>query len=849
MNERPPNEPGPSTGVVRHTPSMAQYLGIKADYPDRLLFYRMGDFYELFFDDAKRAARLLDITLTSRGESGGERIPMAGVPAHAVDPYLARLLKLGESVAICEQIGDPATSKGPVERRVTRILTPGTVTDDALLAERSETLLAALHVDGTGRSTRIGLAWLDAASGRCRGMKLRDEIALAAQLARLRPAELLVSSDDGGGDRGVLRVQRRPPWHFERKAAARRVLEYFGVASAGALGVDSDEPLLAALGALLLYCEETHCGRPPHLQRFQLEQADACIGLDPATRRHLELAIGPDGDERHTLVELMDTTATAMGGRLLRRWLGQPRRDHAELRLRVQAVDTLIASTALDALRARLKEVCDVERIATRIALGSARPRELAQLRHTLGLLPTLRDVLEHLDSPKLQGLHAQCGEHGAAHALLLRALAESPPALLRDGGAIAPGHDAELDELRRMAEDADSFLLELEQRERARVGIPTLKVGYNRVHGYYIELGRSRGDAVPADYVRRQTLKSAERYVTPELKAFETKILRAHEQAGLRERQLYEALLAELAGRLHALQDAAGALAEIDVLAAFAERAETLQFQAPSFVAEPGIEIRQGRHPVVERIVETPFVANDLLLDDRRRMLVITGPNMGGKSTYMRQTALIAILAHVGSFVPAAHACFGPLDVIFSRIGASDQLSRGQSTFMVEMTETAAILRNATRASLVLIDEIGRGTSTFDGMSLAWAAAEHLARVNGSFTLFATHYFELTALAQELPAVANVRMDAVEHDERVVFLHAVREGPANQSFGLAVALLAGVPREVIARARERLAELSARHAGEHSPAQVALPLVAAPPAPHAALSLLGQTFPDALTP
>jgi len=846
VNERPVQADG---ATARHTPSMAQYLGIKADYPDRLLFYRMGDFYELFFDDAKRAAQLLDITLTGRGESGGERIPMAGVPAHAVEPYLARLLKLGESVVICEQVGDPATSKGPVERRVARILTPGTVTDDALLAARSETLLAALSTTGDGASTRIGLAWLDAASGRCRGMVLRDETALAAQLARLCPAELLLSSDERGGERSAPRVQRRPPWHFEHGAAARRVREYFGVASAAALGLDGESPLLAALGALLLYCEETHCGRPPHLQRFQLEHADACIGLDPATRRHLELAIGPDGDERHTLVELMDSTATAMGGRLLRRWLGQPRRDHEELRLRVQAVDTLVGNPTLDALRARLKEVCDVERIATRIALGSARPRELAQLRHTLGVLPALSEQLAPLDSPRLQQLRAQCGEHDAAHALLLRALAASPPALLRDGGAIAPGHDAELDELRRMAADADSFLVELEQRERLRVGIPTLKVGYNRVHGYYIELGRSRGDAAPADYVRRQTLKSAERYVTPELKAFETKILRAHEQAGLRERQLYEALLAELAGRLHALQDAASALAEIDVLAAFAERAETLQFQAPSFTAEPGIEIRLGRHPVVERIVDTPFVANDLVLDEGRRMLVITGPNMGGKSTYMRQTALIAILAHVGSFVPASQARFGPLDVIYSRIGASDQLSRGQSTFMVEMTETAAILRNATPASLVLIDEIGRGTSTFDGMSLAWAAAEHLARVNRAFTLFATHYFELTALAQDLPAVANVRMDAVEHEERVVFLHAVREGPANQSFGLAVALLAGVPREVIARARERLAELSARHAGEHSPGQGLLPLSVPPPAPPAALTLLGATDPDTLSP
>jgi len=825
---------------------MQQYLGIKAEYPDRLLFFRMGDFYELFFDDAKRAAQLLDITLTSRGESGGERIAMAGVPYHAVEPYLARLLKLGESVVICEQIGDPATSRGPVERRVTRILTPGTVTDEALLSERHDTLLAALQIERDGRGPRIGLAWLDAASGRSRGMLLDSDAALAAQLARLRPAELLLPDDLVIAELGVTRCQRRAPWHFEQRAALRRIGDYFGVTSVGALGLDTGGPLTGALGALLLYCEETHCGRPPHLQTFQLEHADDHIALDPATRRHLELTIGPDGDERHTLVELLDSTSSAMGGRLLRRWLNQPQRDHHELGLRIQAVDTLVGHAGLDALRAQLRQVCDLERIVTRVTLGSARPRELAQLRQTLRLLPALGARLAALDSPRLAYLRARCGEHLALGELLTRAVAESPPALLRDGGAIAPGYDGELDELRRMAFDADTFLLELEQRERARVGIPTLKVGYNRVHGYYIELGRSKGAAAPADYIRRQTLKSAERYVTPELKAFESRILRAHEQANLRERQLYEALLQSICAERRALQDTAAALAEIDVLAAFAERAETLSFRAPAFSDEPGIDIVQGRHPVVERHGETPFVANDLLFTDERRMLVVTGPNMGGKSTYMRQTALIAILAHIGSFVPAASARFGPIDVIFSRIGASDQVSRGQSTFMVEMTETANILRNATAQSLVLVDEIGRGTSTFDGMSLAWAAAEHLAVTNRAFTLFATHYFELTALAHDLPTVVNVRMDAVEHEEQVVFLHAVREGPANQSFGLAVALLAGVPREVVQRARRRLAELTARHA-DHGPREQA-PLPLAAPVPPA-LQALRATDPDRLTP
>ena len=838
--------PDAPTPAVRHTPSMQQYLGIKAEYPDRLLFFRMGDFYELFFDDAKRAAALLDITLTSRGESGGERIPMAGVPAHAVEPYLGRLLKLGESVVICEQIGDPATSRGPVERRVTRILTPGTVTDEALLSERADNLLAAVHLVRAGGVETIGLAWLDAASGRCRGMQLRDRDTLAAQLARLSPAELLVSDEQSNVDYATTRCQRRPSWHFEQDAGRRRVSEYFGVAGAGALGIPEDAPLVGALGALLRYCEETHCGRPPHLQAFQLEHAEDHIAMDPATRRHLELAIGPDGDERHTLVELIDSTQTAMGGRLLRRWLSHPERSHEELRLRVQAVDALVGGTVLQALRDVLRRACDLERIVTRIALGSARPRELAQMRQTLRLLPALGELLAAAGGPRLEALRERCGVHRELEELLTRALADTPPALLRDGGAIAPGHDPELDELRRLSFDADAYLLELEQRERDRVGIPTLKVGYNRVHGYYIELGRSRGDAAPADYIRRQTLKSAERYVTAELKAFETRILRAHEQATLRERQLYESLLATLAAQTAGLQRSAAAIAEVDVLAALAERAETLRFRAPEFSAEPGIVIEQGRHPVVEGHGDTPFVANDLILGNERRMLIVTGPNMGGKSTYMRQAALIAILAHIGSFVPAERACFGPLDVIFSRIGASDSVSRGQSTFMVEMTETANILRNATAQSLVLVDEIGRGTSTFDGMSLAWAAAEHLARVNRAFTLFATHYFELTALAAELPAVANVRMDAVEHEEKVVFLHAVREGPANQSFGLAVALLAGVPREVVNRARARLAELTARHAGLVDSGQTPLPL--APPPPPA-LQLLRSVDPDTLTP
>ena len=825
-----------------HTPVMRQYLGFKAEYPDRLLFYRMGDFYELFFEDAQRAAQLLDITLTARGESGGVKIPMAGVPAHAAESYLARLLRLGESVVVCEQVGDPATSKGPVERRVARILTPGTVTDEALLTARSETLLAAVHqLDG-----KFGLAWADLASGRFRVSLLPDSAALEAELARLSPAETLVADSRQAGFTAA-GARPRPPWQFDAAESERRLRAAFQLASLRGLGIEDAPALLGAAGALLQYCEETHCGRVPQLQPPLIEVADEAVVIDPATRRHLEITQAQEGDERHTLVELMDTTCSPMGGRLLRRWLARPSRQHKELRLRLQAVETLLHAMSLLELRDLLSRLGDLERIVTRVALGTARPRDLAGLRQSLQLLPLITDSLASLASPRLMQLGERCPPYTGIRELLERAVIENPPVTARDGGVIARGFDAELDELRTLAGDADDYLLALESRERERTGIATLKVGYNRVHGYYIELGRSRGDAVPADYQRRQTLKGVERYITPELKGFETRVLRAHDQSLSRERQLYEGLLQQIATETSGLQDTAAALAEIDVLACFAERAESLDYRAPEFTAEAQIELIQGRHPVVEQRSDEPFVANDLRLNPARRMLIVTGPNMGGKSTYMRQTALIAVLAHAGSFVPATKALFGPLDRIFTRIGASDSVSRGHSTFMMEMTETAQILRQATAQSLVLVDEIGRGTSTFDGMSLAWAAAEHLASVNRSFTLFATHYFELTALAKEIAGVANVRMDAVEHDEKVVFLHAVREGPANQSFGLAVALLAGVPRSVVSRARERLALLTAHYLAE-SPggAQTELPLT---PPESPALTLLRATDPDALSP
>ncbi len=831
--------------VATHTPVMQQYLRIKAQYPTNLLFYRMGDFYELFFEDARRAAQLLDIVLTSRGESGGERISMAGVPAHAVDNYLARLLKLGESVVICEQVGDPAMARGPVERKVTRILTPGTVVEETLLGERQESLLLAM----VSAETRFGLAWLDIASGRFKLMEVESVAARDAELARLRPAELLVAEDEiAPVSPDLVAIQcARPRWEFDPTQARHRLCQRFGVNSLDSFGISEETLALGAAGSVLLYAENMHCGELPHLQALQLERRDDNILMDPATRRHLELVESSSGNQRQTLATLMDTTITAMGGRLLRRWLHAPLRNHARLEARLDAVSTLLSSPEALGVRETMRSIGDIERISTRIALRTVRPRELGQLRNSLCAIPALHAQLVPLGSSHLSKLTAEIGDHATMTGLLSAALIDTPPLLLRDGGVFAAGYDAELDTLRELSRNADQFLLDLELRERARTGIATLRVGFNRVHGYYIELSRNRGDEVPADYHRRQTLKGVERYITPELKQFETTILHAHEQALTRERTLYEALLATLGEGVKNLQQASAALAEIDVLTCFAERATALDLTAPTFTQKPRVSIDQGRHPLVEHFGTANFIPNDLRLDDTRRMLIITGPNMGGKSTYMRQAALIAILAHCGSYVPAKAAEFGPLERIFSRIGASDNLARGQSTFMVEMTEAANILHNANDRSLVLIDEIGRGTSTFDGMSLAWAAAEHLVQHNRAFTLFATHYFELTAIASDIPEVANVRMDAIEHGERVVFMHTLREGPANQSFGLAVALLAGVPRVVIEQARQRLQELQVRYVREVD--EQAPPLLLQPPILHPVIQILTGLDLDRLTP
>jgi DNA mismatch repair protein MutS len=813
---------------------MQQYLRIKGQHPDMLLFYRMGDFYELFYEDARRAAALLDITLTARGQSAGEPIPMAGVPYHAVDSYLARLVRKGESVAICEQLGDPATSKGPVERQVVRIVTPGTVTDTALLEERQDTLVGAVVREGE----RFGLAWLDLAAGRFTVLQGEGRQGLAAELERLKPAELLLA--EGAGVEPVTRsgtaLRLRPPWHFELASASRLLTDQLGTLDLKGFGADDLPLAIRAAGALLQYVRDTQKSALPHIRALRVEERGEALMLDAASRRNLELDVSLSGREDATLFAVIDSCVTAMGSRQLRRWLNRPLTKQALLRSRYHALGALIDARSFSAVRGQLEGVGDVERILARVALRSARPRDLTQLRSSLTALPGVRAALA-LDAPLLQELRTRMQEHEDVVTLLSSAIATEPATLLRDGDVIAAGYDPELDELRRIATHTDTFLLELERRERERTGLPTLKLGYNRVQGFFIEIPRRDAERVPKDYVRRQTVKSAERFITEELKRFEERVLGARDQALAREKQLYEEVLTQLIDALGPLQATAGALGELDALAALAERACVLEWTLPELVAEPCIAIDGGRHPVVERFSEAPFVPNDLRLDADRRMLIITGPNMGGKSTYMRQAALIALLAHVGSYVPAERAVLGPLDRIFTRIGAADDLAGGRSTFMVEMTEAANILHNATARSLILLDEIGRGTSTFDGLSLAWAMARDIATRVRAFTLFATHYFELTTLATEVEGCANVHLDATEHGEGIVFLHAVKDGPADRSYGLQVAQLAGVPVSVIGEARRYLEALESQRDRERASAngrgapaaQTELPLFTAP--------------------
>ena len=843
----PPASHDIAAAKAAHTPMMQQYFALKASYPDMLLFYRMGDFYELFFGDAERASKLLDLTLTTRGTSAGQPIRMAGVPYHSVEQYLARLVKLGESVAICEQVGDPATSKGPVERKVMRIVTPGTLTDSALLPASRDSLLAAVSVS----PDMAGIAWISLASGSLRVMEVA-RARLDAEIERLQPAEILVANDAGFEPRGVAAIRRLEPWQFDPAVARRELAKQFGTVDLSGYGCDSMDGAIAAAGALLAYCRHTQQSTLPHVTGLTVERESEFVLMDAATRRNLEITETLGGAEAPTIFSLLDRCATSMGSRRLRHWLHHPLRDTAPLEERHAA----IAALASPSSRLRHPQLAkhfagwsDVERIAARIALRSARPRDLTGLRDTLAALPDLHAALAASTQPGLDASTAALTPAADLHGLLARTLKDEPAAVIREGGVIRDGFDAELDELRAIQDNCGAFLLDMEARERARTGIANLRVEFNRVHGFFIEVTQSQLDRVPVEYKRRQTMKNAERFITPELKAFEDKALAAGERALAREKALFEALVTGLNGHIARLQSIADAAARLDALGALAASAEALDLSRPQFTGEDSIEIHAGRHLVVESQVDD-FIPNDTSLARSRQLLLITGPNMGGKSTYMRQVAQIALLAYCGSFVPARSATLGPIDRIFTRIGASDDLAGGRSTFMVEMTEAAAILNNATPRSLVLVDEIGRGTSTFDGLALAYAIARSLAEGVRCYTLFATHYFELTQLAAAIPSVANVHLDAVEHKDRIVFLHRLEGGPADRSYGIHVAHLAGIPKDVVRAARRHLGELEKQLRPDSPQPDLFTPPNAAPaPAADALREALDAVKPDELSP
>ncbi len=794
------------TNLSQHTPMMQQYLRIKSQHPDMLLFYRMGDFYEMFFQDAERGAKLLDITLTHRGHSAGTPIAMAGIPYHAADQYLAKLIKLGECVAICEQIGDPATSKGPVERKVTRIITPGTISDELLLEQKHENLLLAIAED----QNDFGIAYLDITHGHVYIFQCQGSDELLAELDRLHPAEVIIS--DLFSRKKILpskqRITSRPMASFDLEHTQNKLCQQFQLDTLDSLIKQHPRLAIIAAGCLLDYVQQTQGMQAPHIHTIAQEQRNTMIMLDAATRRNLEINQNTHGDQDNTLVALYDKTVTAMGSRLFRRWINRPQRQQQIIQKRQHVVQICLERQIHSVIRPVLTKVRDIERILARVALKSARPRDLAQLRQALQQLPEIQKLLKDAPDPTIHQLQQQISTFPEIVALLEKAVIEHPPAIIRDGGVIATGYDEHLDELRGLSENASQFLLKLEQKERDSCKVNNLKIGYNRVHGYYIEIPRSQAQHVPEHYMRRQTLKNYERYITSELKTFEDKILSARSRSLTREKLLYEQLLEQLLLTLRPLQVCAGAIAELDVYCNFAERAEYLQLVRPELSPSPGISITAGRHPVIEQIASNPFIPNDIQLDDQQRMLLITGPNMGGKSTYMRQVAIIVLLTYIGSYIPAQKATIGPIDRIFSRIGAADDLASGRSTFMVEMTETAQILEHSTDQSLVLIDEIGRGTSTFDGMSLAWACAEYLAQDIKAFTLFATHYYELTQLATDNASIRNVHLSASTYQEKIVFHYQVRTGAANRSYGIQVAQLAGVAKSVIAAAQQKLIQL-----------------------------------------
>jgi DNA mismatch repair protein MutS len=830
----------------QHTPMMRQFLAIKEAHPDELLFYRMGDFYELFYRDAEIAAPELDITLTSRGKSAGEPIPMAGVPYHAAESYLAKLVRAGYSVAIAEQIGDPNESKGPVERKVVRVVTPGTLTDESLLDASGDALIVSVF----RHQLRAGIAWMDLSSGRFLVTEVEGDEALSAELQRLSPAELLLPEDASITTLADhVAVRRLATWQFDEDSARTQLNQHFQTRDLSGFGCDELSLAIAAAGCLLDYVKDTQRNELPHLTSIRHERQSDSVILDAATRRNLEIDLNLHGGEDNTLFSVYNSTATAMGTRHLKRWLHRPVRVRSVLEDRLDAVSRLAQNYAFETTRQALKPISDLERILARVALRSSRPRDLTRLRDSLWALPALVTATPQ-DTNLLQALRSDIGQYPELCELLSKALVESPPVVIRDGGVLAEGYDEELDELRGISENAGEYLVDIERREREATGLSTLKVGYNRVHGYYIEISRQQSDQAPDTYQRRQTLKNVERFITPELKQFEDKALSSRSRALAREKFLYEALVERIAEDLLPLQRTSRAICDLDVLACFAERADALSLSRPSFSDEAQLDISNGRHPVVEQVSDKPFIANNTLLNEQRRMLLITGPNMGGKSTYMRQNALIVLLAHCGAFVPADSVALSLVDRIFTRIGSSDDLASGLSTFMVEMTETANILHNATEKSLVLMDEVGRGTSTFDGLSIAWASAVALAERVRALTFFATHYFELTALPDDHASMANVHLDATEHEDHVVFMHHIQEGPANRSFGLEVAKLAGVPTGVLLHARQKLGELESQQMAERPPAIGGQEdLFSTPTVNSPVLDVLSDIDPDQLSP
>ena len=794
---------------------MKQYISIKSEYPETLLFYRMGDFYELFYEDAEKASKLMDITLTARGKSAGSPIPMAGIPFHSADQYLAKLLKQNVSVAICEQIGDPATSKGPVERKVVRVITPGTLTEESLLLDREENISAALfqHGDVTG------IATLEISSGRLGGIEVQNREMLGSELLRIHPAEILVATEQAGLSHRD-RESEIPGWYFDPSRAHQTLCELFGTQSLEAFDVDSFPVAARAAGALVQYIRDLHGDTIQHIDGIRFEHHNDTIIIDEVSRKNLEIETSSDGNSNHSLVGLFDHCHSPMGARMLRRWFKGPLRDHDALARRHDAIDSLIHDHQYEDIGEQLRLAGDMERILARVAMKTARPRDLVRLRIALEILPKIQELISNTPSELVQSLQPDLDQPPWIRERLDKAVKDEPPAVIRDGGVLKNDYDQELQELRRLQHDSSEFLLELESREKARTGISNLRVRYNRVHGYYIELPRSKADQAPEDYIRRQTIKNAERYITEELKEFEDQILSARGKALAREKWLYDQLLETLAPEVQSLLKCARALATLDVLGNFAERAITLNLCRPVLKDSQELQIKNGRHPIVEQVLDGKFISNSIALDLKSRMLVVTGPNMGGKSTYMRQVAIITLLAHTGSFVPAEQATIGSVDRIFTRIGAADDLAGGRSTFMVEMTEMAHILRNATENSLVIVDEIGRGTSTFDGLALAWACARDLSTRVRAFTLFSTHYFELTALAEQLGGISNVHLDAVEHGNDIVFLYSIKKGAASQSYGLQVARLAGVPDDVIEESRKKLHSLEDQYVGSNNKAK-----------------------------